>query len=720
MQIKQFHVKGLTCQSCCTRLEKQLNSNPKIELASVNFANEQLSVTSELTDQQIVDLVKKIGFSASKVVDKNESFQSKNNIFRWIVSIALIVIFGTQMLLMNFAKRGFSDDYLLIFAVFGQIYLGSKFYLTAWQKLKSKSLTMDTLIVLSTTTTFVYSLVVYFGNLGLETYFDAGAMVLSFVSLGKLIESKTKRKAFSDMADLYQLIPQKVIKYQDDKQVEISVDQLMIDDILMVKQGDKIAGDGVLLQGFIECDESHLTGEAILIGKNKNDNLFAGAKVLSGSGIYQIKRLGKATFLGDMINALNIAQTTKAPIARIADKLASIFVPTILILAVIVFIGVYWFSGNATTAIMRTVALLLVACPCAMGLATPTAIVVGMNSAIKKGIWFRDAQSLENSANVDLVALDKTGTITKGSVDLVDTIIFDNDFSENLAKQLTATVEQYANHPFAKVFLKEFKDNLLASEKGENFAGLGAMAHIDGFGMVKAGNAKFIKLDKIPEKITNNQIWQTGSWVFLSVEEKLVAGFLLADNLKEDSQLAIKQLQKQSVKVMILSGDRQETVDYYGQKVNSDINLGNLSPQEKANQIKKQQELGKKVAFVGDGVNDALALTVADVSFAMKSGADIAQNQAMVVLIRSNISQMVDAIYLAQKTLSAIKQNLFFAFVYNVLAIPLAIFGFLNPVVAGLAMALSSLSVMANALRLRQKLKKGIYELPTNSIADTK
>ncbi|CKK98304.1 heavy metal translocating P-type ATPase [Neisseria meningitidis] len=428
-----------------------------------------------------------------------------------------------------------------------------------------------------------------------------------------------------------------------------------------------------------------------------------GALMTEGSVVYRAAQLGSQTLLGDMMNALSEAQGSKAPIARVADKAAAVFVPAVVGIALLTFIVTWLIKGDWTVALMHAVAVLVIACPCALGLATPAAIMVGIGKAVKHGIWFKDAAAIEEAAHVDAVVLDKTGTLTEGSPQVAAVYcVPDSGFDEDALYRIAAAVEQNAAHPLARAIVSAAQARGLdipAAQNAQTVVGAGITAEVEGVGLVKAGKAEFAEL-ALPKFLDG--VWDIASIVAVSVDNKPIGAFALADALKADTAEAIGRLKKHNIDVYIMSGDNQGTVEYVAKQLGIAHAFGNMSPRDKAAEVQKLKAAGKTVAMVGDGINDAPALAAANVSFAMKGGADVAEHTASATLMQHSVNQLADALSVSRATLRNIKQNLFFAFFYNILGIPLAALGFLNPVIAGAAMAASSVSVLSNALRLKR------------------
>ena len=502
---------------------------------------------------------------------------------------------------------------------------------------------------------------------------------------------------------LLQLTPKKVTALRNDKWTEIALDQVNIGEIIRANQGERIAADGIIESGNGWCDESHLTGESRPEEKQKGGKVLAGAMVTEGSIIYQANQLGSQTLLGDMMNALSDAQGSKAPIARFTDKVASVFVPAVLLISLVTFALTYVLTNDSVSSLIHAVSVLVIACPCALGLATPASIMVGLGKAVNAGVWFKDAAAMEGTAHVDTVVLDKTGTLTKGELEI--SALWQPQsavYSEDDLYRFAAAVERQANHPIAKAIVQAAEQKMLdipTALFSKVEVGQGIQAELEQVGTIKVGKPDYCGLI-LPKNLED--IWQIASIVAVSINNEPIGAFALTDTLKNDSLHAIQRLQQQNIDVVIMSGDQQSVVDYIAKQLGIKKAFGGLSPRDKAEQIQKLKAQGHVVAMVGDGINDAPALAAANVSFAMKSGSDIAEQTASATLMQHSVNQLVDALFIARATLKNIKQNLFFALIYNILGIPLAAFGFLNPVIAGAAMAMSSISVLMNALRLKK------------------
>lgn len=709
-----IQIQGMTCQACATRIEKVLNKKPFVEQATVNFASEQLQVSfddAEHSAEDILQIVQNTGFDGSIKSEKTpQIIQTKTLPWRLCLLLLINIPFIIGMFGMMFGKHQWMlpTKWQFVLASIVQFWLAIPFYKSAWSSLKGGLANMDVLVSLGTLSIYFYSMFMLLvapehHHEVPPVYFEASVMVLGFVSLGKFLEDRTKKHSLNSLGLLIKLTPQQVMVQRNSQWQMLPLDQVRIGDLLRVNQGERIAADGVVENGTGWADESHLTGELKPEMKKSGSKVLAGAMLSEGSLEYRAQQLGSQTLLGDMMNALSEAQGTKAPIARFTDKVASVFVPIVVLIALLTFGLTYWFKQDSVTALMHAVAVLVIACPCALGLATPAAIMVGMGNAIKHGIRFKDAASMEESARVNAVVLDKTGTLTEGKPQIAAVWIDEKcGYSERDFYRLAASVEQYATHPLAKAIVQKAQQKgitLFEISQIQTALGAGVQADVESVGSVKMGKADYCQL-QLPE--LDDPIWQLASIVAVAVNGQPIGAFAIADKLKPDSAQAIKRLQAHNIEVYVMSGDQQSAVEYIANQLGIQKAYGNLSPRDKANRIEQLKAEGKVVAMVGDGINDAPALATANVSFAMKNGADVAEHTASATLMQHSVNQMVDALLLSQATLKNIKQNLFFAFIYNVLGIPLAAIGLLNPIIAGAAMAMSSVSVLMNALRLKR------------------
>ena len=717
-----LQIDGMTCQACASRIEKVLNKKDFVANASVNFAGETAQVEyddAQTTPEELMQIIQKTGYQAALKTSALPEMQPENaNLWRshWRTWLLLILAapFMLGMVGMLFGSHALMPPAWLQIALASivQLWLAIPFYKSAIASVRGGLANMDVLVSIGTLAIYLYSIgMMLAGHPVHHVYFEAGVMVIAFVSLGKFLEERTKRGSLNSLGLMMQLTPRQVTVLRGTQWQPEKLENVQIGDTLRAVQGERIAADGVVLSGEAWADESHLTGESQPVYKTAGSKVLAGS-ILSGSVDYRAEQLGSNTLLGDMMNALSDAQGSKAPIARLADKAAAVFVPTVLSIAALTFIATWLFTGSATKALVHAVAVLVVACPCALGLATPAAIMAGMGVAVRLGVWFKNAAAMEQAGHIDTVVLDKTGTLTQGKPDIAAIWTAPN-ISEDTLFQAAAAVEQHAAHPLAKAIVSHALDRNLAiptATQPETEAGAGLQAQVDGIGLVKVGKPDFANLD-IAAIVGNGQpennaddIWQIASLVAVSINGAAAGAFALADPLKPDSAEAIARLHAHGIGVYILSGDNAATVSHIAAQLGIDAAHahGNQSPRSKADFIAQLKAQGRNVAMVGDGINDAPALALADVGFAVRDSTDIAEHSADAVLVRQSVNQLADGIFIARETLKNIKQNLFFAFIYNILGIPLAAFGLLTPVIAGAMMAMSSVSVLGNALWLKK------------------
>lgn len=711
----RFQIEGMTCQACASRIEKVLNKKDFVESAGVNFASEEAQVVFDDSKTSVADIAKiieKTGYGAKeKTEDTLPQPEAEHHIgWRLWLLFTINVPFLIGMAGMMIGRHDWMIPPLWQFALASvvQLWLAIPFYKSAWASIKGGLANMDVLVTIGTVSIYLYSVYMLFFSphaaYGMaHVYFEVGVMVIGFVSLGKFLEHRTKKSSLNSLGLLLKLTPTQVNVQRNGEWKQLPIDQVQIGDLIRANHGERIAADGIIESGSGWADESHLTGESNPEEKKAGGKVLAGALMTEGSVVYRATQLGSQTQLGDMMNALSEAQGSKAPIARVADKAAAVFVPAVVGIALLTFIVTWLIKGDWTVALMHAVAVLVIACPCALGLATPAAIMVGMGKAVKHGIWFKDAAAMEEAAHVDAVVLDKTGTLTEGSPQVAAVYcVPDSGFDEDALYSIAAAVEQNAAHPLARAIVSAAQARGLdipTAQNAQTVVGAGIAAEVKGAGLVKAGKAEFAELT-LPK--FSDGVWEIASVVAVSVNGKPIGAFALADALKADTAEAIGRLKKHNIDVYIMSGDNQGTVEYVAKQLGIAHAFGNMSPRDKAAEVQKLKAAGKTVAMVGDGINDAPALAAANVSFAMKGGADVAEHTASATLMQHSVNQLADALLVSQATLKNIKQNLFFAFFYNILGIPLAALGFLNPVIAGAAMAASSVSVLSNALRLKR------------------
>ena len=724
----QLAIDGMTCQACASRIEKVLNKKPSVYEVSVNFAGETANVDydpTQTTPEQVTEWVNKTGFVANLQAADSLFAQTDEDtateypwrlIGLWVCLLPFLV--GMAGMLVGQGMAWMPPVWIqFILATIVQFGLALPFYKSAWASIKGGLANMDVLVVIGTVTIWAYSTYLWLthgdgtlnsllqsghaGGHGPAVYFEAGVMVIAFVRTGKYLEERTKKHSLNSIDLLLSLTPDEVEQQQPNGDFHnVALQDVQVGDILRAKQGSRVATDGTVIDGSGWCVESHLTGESVPLKKEVGDGLLAGALVENGSLLYRVSAKGSDTKLGDMVQALSDAQGSKANLARLADRVTAIFVPVVVTIALITFGLTWWLTGMIDTALMHAVSVLVIACPCALGLATPAAIMAGMGVAARHGVWFKDAQSLEAAGNIDTVVLDKTGTLTIGKPAIVDNVMVDKSLAVDDVLQIAASVEAHASHPLATALINAATERNLPLMNVTDISvikGAGIQANIEGLGLIKVGSAEFANLT-LPKLMP--KVWQIASTVAISINDEPLGAFALADDLKDDTPQAITALQDAGINVILMSGDKQSVVDHVAGQLGIEQAYGKMSPRDKASQIALLQTAGHKVAMAGDGVNDAPAMATADASFAMFEGTDVAQHSASARLMGESLMHIDAAQKIANATVRNIKQNLFFAFIYNCLGIPLAAFGFLNPMIAAAAMALSSISVLMNALRL--------------------
>jgi Cu+-exporting ATPase len=707
-QTVELSIGGMTCAACSARIERQLNKLPGVE-AAVNLPAERAHIrfdpASANVDKLIATIVK-TGFTAtpSTADTRGEEKARKEATYRaevkrfWI-ALALTLPLIAQMPFMFGAADNVHADILPRWLQFAlatpvQFWIGWRFYVGGWNAVRGGSGNMDVLVALGTTMAWVYSTVVLFFDLHQHVYFEASATVITLVLMGKILEARAKAKTSAAIESLMKLQPQTAWVERNDQLVEVAVASLIPGDVVVVRPGEAVPVDGEVIAGNSSANEAMLTGESLPVTKAPGDKVFAAT--VNGDGLLRCKAtgVGSHTLLAGIIRLVEQAQGSKAPVQRLADKVAAIFVPVVTAVAVVTFIGWWLWSDNFTLALVNAVAVLVIACPCALGLATPTAIMVGTGLGAKAGILIRNAQALELAEKINVLAVDKTGTLTQGKPQVIDVKVGAGGTASEVLK-IAASLEQGSTHPLATALVAEAKARGLALDTPQDVTaepGKGISGTVAGK-MVRVGSPDWLG---VPASETQ------GSQIAVAIDGKVAGIIAVADPLRETSKAAVARLQKLGVEVVMLTGDNAATAAEIARQAGVTRYEANVLPGDKASHVAALKAMGKTVGMAGDGINDAPALAAADVSFAMGAGADVAMQAADVTLMRDDLNGVADAISLSRATLAKIRQNLFWAFIYNVLGIPAAALGFLNPVVAGAAMALSSVSVVSNSLLLKR------------------
>ncbi len=724
-------VLNMSCASCAVSAESTVKSIDGVVDASVNFATATLSVEYLPGKTNLLALQKAVQSVGYDLLIEEESTQQEtlevlhDRKFRslksktiWAILLSLpVVVIG-----MFFMEMPYGNAIMGIFATPVVLWLGRDFYRNAWRQAKHRSANMDTLVALSTGIAYIFSIfnmlfADFWQRRGLEShvYFEAAAVIIAFILLGRLLEEKAKGNTSSAIKKLIGLQPKTVTTIEaDGTEKQIAIEEVAVGNVILVKPGEKIAVDGIVTIGNSYVDESMLTGEPVPVLKQEHEKVFAGTINQKGSFRFKALKVGKETMLAQIIKMVQDAQGSKAPVQKLVDKIAGIFVPVVMGIAL--FTAIVWllFGGenSMVQGLLAAITVLIIACPCALGLATPTAIMVGVGKGAENGILIKDAESLELSKKITAVVLDKTGTITQGKPQVAGILWYNDD---DIAQRILLSIERQSEHPLAEAVVKHL-DGLetIAIKTFESITGKGAKG-IYNDETFFVGNGKLLEEYNI--LMTDNMLKQAAEWgeqsktvIWFANSTTALAVIAISDQIKENSVEAIRQIQEMGIELYMLTGDNEATAKAIAQETGIGHYKAEVLPQQKADFVKELQQQGKVVAMVGDGINDSTALATADVSIAMGKGSDIAMDVAKMTIISSDLTKIPQAIRLSRQTVATIKQNLFWAFIYNLIGIPIAagilypINGFLlNPMIAGAAMALSSVSVVSNSLRLKWK-----------------
>ena len=729
--VKTFPVLGMTCASCAISAESIVTHQEGVISATVNYATGNLIVEflSNVTNaEKLRKAVQGVGYDLliedeTKQQDSLEAIHEKKykqlkfkTIWAVILSLPVFVI-G-----MFFMEMPYGNEVMWAFSTPVILWLGRDFFVNAWKQAKHRKANMDTLVALSTGIAYVFSMfnmlyADFWHQRGLHAhvYFEAAAVIIAFILLGKLLEEKAKGNTSSAIKKLMGLQPKTVIVIQaDGTEKQTAIEHVNAGDIILVKPGEKIAVDGMVISGSSYVDESMLSGEPIPVLKNENDKVFAGTINQKGSFQFEAVKVGKETMLAQIIKMVQDAQGSKAPVQKLVDKIAGIFVPVVMGIAVLTFIIWMIFGGdnNLVQGLLAAVTVLIIACPCALGLATPTAIMVGVGKGAEQGILIKDAESLELAKKINAIILDKTGTITEGRPRVTGIQWLNNNDS---TKNILLSVEKQSEHPLAEAVVKYLNEvESISLSNFESITGKGAKSNYNNE-CYFVGNKRLLIENAIsiaPELQEQADEWSklSKTVIWFADSKKALSVIAISDKIKKTSAQAIQELQDLGIDLYMITGDNEATAKAIAEQTGIKHYKAEVLPQQKAEFVRELQEQGKIVAMVGDGINDSTALATADVSIAMGKGADIAMDVAKMTIISSDLKKIPQAIRLSNQTVATIKQNLFWAFIYNLIGIPVAagmlypINGFLlNPMIAGAAMALSSVSVVSNSLRLKWK-----------------
>lgn len=719
----QLKIPNMSCASCVRKIENALNSTSGVTKATVNLVDKTATIEGHASVESLIKAIENTGYTANEI--KTEKEDSLNEYLHYHKLLRQSLASGGLGIALMIA--GFMTSLPQVFWITAGIltlivliYSAGDIYHMAWKSLLARSANMDTLIAMGTGTAWLFSMIIalypqIFPANAQTTYFESALIIIAFIQLGSALEMRARGKTKEALQKLIQLQPKTARVVRQSKEIDIPLEQIVEGDIIRVRPGEKIPVDGVIIEGISSIDEAMLTGEPMPVEKNINDKVIGGTVNQSGSFLFRATHIGKDTVLAQIIQLVSQAQRTKPAIARLADTISSYFVPAVLIIAIIT-AGFWFYFGpepNIVYAFVTTVSVLIIACPCALGLAAPLAVMVGVGKAAEFGILIRNGDALQNTKHLTTIVLDKTGTITLGKPQVIKIVALP-PWTENQILQYAASIENQSEHPLASAILSAANNSslkILSSEKFQSFSGQGISAFVDSK-QILFGNKKLMSAHNIDLSELENQsihFFDLGHTVMFCAIDDKAAGFIsVTDPIKSDAKLAIEKLHSLNLKVIMLSGDNYKTANAVANQVKIDEIIAEVSPVDKAKKIAELQNRGERVGMVGDGINDAPALAQADVGFAIGAGTDIALESADLILVSNSLLGVFNAITVSRATVRNIKQNLFGAFVYNALSIPIAagilypFFGILlNPMLAGAAMALSSLTVVMNANRLR-------------------
>ncbi len=730
----ELNILGMTCAACSNRIEKGLNKLEGVTKANVNLALESATIeydSSTVDYHKMIDKVEKLGYQASKKDEHTESIEERKEkdiqsqkrkfLFSLILSLPLLWSMVSHFEFTSFIYL--PDLFMNPWVQFAlatpvQFIVGKQFYVGAFKALKNKSANMDVLVALGTSAAYFYSLYVSIKSIGshghmIELYYETSAILITLIVLGKLFEVRAKGRSSEAIKKLMGLQAKSALVIRDGQEIELPLEEVIVGDLLSVRPGEKIPVDGEIVEGRSAVDESMLTGESVPVDKTVGDAVIGAT--INKNGFVKIKatKVGRDTALAQIVKVVEEAQGSKAPIQRLADQISGVFVPIVVGIALLTFfIWFVWVTpGDIGEALEKLIAVLVIACPCALGLATPTSIMAGSGRAAEFGILFKGGEHLETTHRVNTILLDKTGTVTNGTPVLTDIEVVP-ELDEEQFLSFVASAENQSEHPLAQAIVSGIKEKGISLKEVEEFEaipGFGIRAKVEGteilIGTEKLMTQNQIDIQKAIEH--KEQLEEKGKTAMLIAFNQQYAGMVaVADTIKASSKAAVKRLKDMGLDVVMITGDNKRTAEFIAKEAGIHRVIAEVLPEGKADEVRKLQEEGKIVAMVGDGINDAPALATADIGMAIGTGTDVAMEAADITLIRGDLASIADAIMMSKKTIRNIKQNLFWAFAYNTLGIPIAALGFLAPWLAGAAMAFSSVSVVINALRLqRVKLK---------------
>lgn len=741
MKKETYKIEGMTCAACSRNIERISKKTEGVTSANVNLATEKLAIEYDdkiLDFQALKQKIEKAGYQLlPEQTEKNKKQEIKKIWNRFICSsifaVPLFLIAMVPMLLemigipipdsINPMKHATAYAILQLLLCIPVMIIGRKYYTNGFRNLATLHPNMDSLIAISTTASFLYGIYGVWHTIQTghhyDMYFESIAVILTLITLGKYMETKAKGQTSEAIEKLIELSPKTAIAIRNGQELEVLTSSLQVGEKVMVKPGATIPSDGIVLEGKSHVDEAMLTGESIPVKKEKGSNVVGGSINKQGLLTIEVTKVGENTMLSQIIKLVEEAQGSKAPIARLADIISGYFVPIVILLAILAFAGWLFVGESFAFSIKIFVSVLVIACPCALGLATPTAIMVGTGKGAENGILIRNGEALEELGKLNTIVFDKTGTITEGKP-IVTHIYVLNGKEEKEFMQLVASLERGSEHPLAEAMVNKAKEEKVTYKEVTDFVnipGSGIKGKIDG-SEIAIGNEKLmqaaLKIDfkevkRNYKKIIDDLIKEVQTIIYVAMGGKLIGILSISDTIKENSKKAIQDLKEENIETVMLTGDNQKVAEKIADKVGIQVVKAEVLPKDKADTIKMLQEKGKKVAMVGDGINDSPALATADVGIAIGAGTDVAIEAADVILIKNDLLDVVTSVRLSHRTMKNIKENLFWAFGYNILGIPVAmgllhVFGgpLLNPMIAALAMSLSSVSVLANALRLKR------------------
>jgi Cu+-exporting ATPase len=724
-------ISGMTCAACAAKIEKRLNKLEGVAKASVNLASEKATVEYESSQVKVAEMIKAIenlGYKAEREEEVSRDREKEERakeirrlrtefLISALLSSPLLLAMVLALLPAGWAIPAFlhflhNEYFQLLAATPVQFIIGSRFYKNAYKALRARSADMNVLIAMGTSAAYFFSLYnVFFQTVSQgmmkDLYFEAAVVVITLILLGKYLEALAKGKTSEAIRKLSGLQAKTARVIRQGIEQDIAIEAVEVGDIIVVRPGEKIPVDGQIIEGSSAVDESMLTGESLPVEKKTGDQVIGASINKYGTFKFEAARVGKDTALARIIRMVEEAQGSKAPIQKIADQVAAVFVPVVLVIAVLTFLVWFFLLGNLTSGIISAVTVLVIACPCALGLATPTAIMVGTGKGAENGILIKGGEYLELAYKLNTIVLDKTGTITKGRPEVTE-IVSLGQMDDNKILSLAAASEKNSEHPLGVAIyekgLQKF-GRIAEVQQFEAIPGRGVQAVIEDH-IVYMGTRKLMREKGIDPGSSEAAITaledQGRTAMILAVDNKIEAIIAVADTVKEDSREAIAELQKMGLEVIMITGDNRRTAEAIARQVGIGKVLAEVLPEKKAEEVGKLKKEGKIVAMVGDGINDAPALVMADIGMAIGTGTDIAMEASDITLMRGDLRTIPTAIKLSQKTMVKIKQNLFWAFIYNIIGIPIAALGLLNPMIAGAAMAFSSVSVVSNSLRLRK------------------